>query len=424
MALVCRGVIVDKMVPGAKVGILGAGFGGLYALFYLERYLTEGIDVTLFDRNNYLLYTPVLHEMATGTVNARHVVVPIRKVLHPGKIHIRCEEVGKVDLARKALETPSGTFLFDFLILSPGSESNFYCFPNLHEYCLTFKTVGDAIRLRNRLVDSLEKGALEKNPKKKGKLLTFTVAGGGCTGVEVVAEIAQFINIILQKDYPEIKRDEVRIYLIEAMDRILPSFPKYLSQVATRRLRQIGVTVLLNSPIQSIDKDFIGLKDGRQIPNGILIWAAGVKGHDLPLTPEAKRDGNGRVRVNPYLEIPGYPQVYVIGDMAYLEKDGKPLPPTASVAVQEARYVAQSLQRRLKKEEVFPFQFHYRGDMASLGFMSGVCEIYGFHLKGWIAWFLWKAIKLTMLPQYKNRFQIIADWLITLIFRRDTSRLM
>ena len=412
------------MEPRGKVGILGGGFGGLYAVFYIKKYLGQSVDVTLFDKNNYLLYTPVLHEMATGTVNARHVVVPIRKVIDPKQIHIRCEEVTKVDLGRKALETSSGTFTFDFLILSPGSETNFYCFPNLRENCITFKTIEDALQLRNRLIDILEKGALEEDAEKRRKLLTITIAGGGCTGVEVVAEIAQFIKIILKKDYPEIKRDEVQIFLIEALNRILPSFPRYLSQVATQRLRRMGMEVLLNTSIQWIGKDFIGLKDGKKIPNGILVWAAGVKARDLPLIPEVNRDMNSRVMVNHYLEIPRYPGIYVIGDAAHLEEDGEPLPPTASVALQEAKYLAKSLLFHIQKKEVLPFQFHSRGDMASLGFMFGVCEIYGWHFKGWIAWFLWKAFKLAMLPRYKNRFQIMADWLITLAFKRDTSKLM
>ena len=406
-----------------QVGILGAGFGGLYALFYMRKYLPGGIEVTLFDKNNYFLYTPVLHEMATGTVNPRHVVVPIRKVIPSRQVHIRCEEVTKVNLAHRSVETLSGSFHFDFLILAPGSETNFYCFPNLRQNCITFKTTMDAVLLRNRLIDALEKGAIETDKEKKRKLLTFAVAGGGCTGVEVVAEIAQFIKVILVRDYPEIKRDEVQIYLIEAMDRILPSFPKYLSHVATQRLRRMEIEVLLNSPVQGVDRDVIRLKD-RKIPNGILVWAAGVKARDLVFEPGVNRDINGRVMVNDHLEIPEYPGVYVIGDAALLVKDKHPLPPTASVAVQEARYLAQSLRLRFEKKEVPPFQFHYRGDMASLGFMFGVCEIHGWHVRGWIAWFLWKAFKLAMLPRYKNRFQIVADWLITLLFKRDTSKLI
>ncbi len=411
------------MKPKAKVGILGGGFGGLYTVFYIKKHLARNVEVTLFDKNNYLLYTPVLHEMATGTVNARHVVVPIRKVIHPRQVRIRCEEVTRVDLKQKSFETSSGTFTFDFLILSPGSETNFYCFPNLRENSMTFKTIADAALLRNRLIDVLERAALEKDPDRKRKLLTIVVAGGGCTGVEVVAEIAQFIKIILHRDYPEIRRDEVRIYLIEAMDRILPSFPRYLSQVAARRLRRMGIELLLNSPVQAVDQDAIWLKDG-QIPKGILVWTAGVKARDLFFVPEVKRDINSRVVVGPTLEIPGYPGVFVIGDAALLAEEKNPLPPTASVAVQEARYVAQSLRLRIGKKEVSPFQFHYRGDMASLGFMFGVCEIHDWHFRGWMAWFLWKAFKLAMLPRYKNRFQIVADWLITLVFKRDTSKLM
>lgn len=411
------------MASNLRIGILGGGFAGLYTLFFLRKFFPRGIDVTLFDKNNYFLYTPVLHEMATGTVNARHVVIPIRKVVDPRDVHIRCEEVTLVELEKKVVESPSGAFKFDHLVLAQGSEPNFYCFPNLQENSITFKTVEDAIRLRNRLTGVLEKAALGRDREKRRSLLTITVAGGGCTGVELVAEIAQFIKIILRKDYPEINRSEVRIILIEAMDRILPSFPRYLSNVATERLKKMGVEVLLNSPIQNVNKDYIDLKDGK-ISNGILVWAAGVKARHLPLDPEQKRDFNNRITVNEHFEIPGYAGVYVIGDGALFTENGIPLPPTASVAVQEAKYVAQNILLHSQKKKTPPFRFHYRGDMASLGFMFGVAEVFGRQFKGLPAWIIWKAFKLGMLPRLKNRLQIVADWLITLLFKRDTSKLM
>ena len=411
------------MVSNLRIGILGGGFAGLYTLFFLRKFFPRGIEITLFDKNNYFLYTPVLHEMATGTVNARHVVIPIRKVVDPREVHIRCEEVTRVDLEKRVVESPSGGFKFDHLVLAPGSEPNFYCFRNLQENSITFKSVEDAIRLRNSLTGALEKAALERDKEKRGSLLTVTVAGGGCTGVELIAEIAQFIKIILRKDYPEINRSEVRIILIEAMDRILPSFPRYLSNVASERLRQMGVEVMLDSPIQGISQDYIDLK-GRKIPRGIFVWAAGVKARHLPLDPEQNRDLNNRIPVNEHLEIPGYHGVYLIGDGALLKRSGIPLPSTASVAVQEAKYVAQNILLDSQKKEAPLFRFHYRGDMASLGFMFGVAEVYGWKFKGFPAWIIWKAFKLGMLPRVKNRFQIVADWLITLLFKRDTSKLV
>jgi len=415
--------MVSEMGSRIKVGILGGGFAGLYTVFHIKKYLREEIDITLFDKKNYLLYTPVLHEMATGTVNARHVVIPIRQIINPHQVQIRCEEVTTVDLKRKSFETPSGFFAFDCLVLAPGSEPNFYSIPGVPENCIPFKTIEDAIRLRNQLVASLEKGALEKDSKKKRKLLTISVVGGGCTGVEVVTEIAQFINLILNRDYPEIERSEVRILLIEAADKILPSFPQYLSKMATERLRRMGIEILLNSMIQWANEDSIGLQNGSEIPMGLLVWAGGVKACDLSLRPEVERDQSGRIIVGDHLSIPGYPWIFVIGDGSHLSQRGDPLPPTASVAVQEARYVAQNLLPRIQKREIPPFKFHYRGDMASLGFMFGVSEVYGWNFKGFIAWIQWKLFKLAMLPRYKTRFQIIADWLITLAFKRDTSKL-
>ncbi len=413
----------SSMGSNLSIGIVGGGFAGLYTVFFLRKFFPQEIDLTLFDKNNYFLYTPVLHEMATGTVNARHVVIPIRKVVDPGEVHIRCEEVTRVDLEKRVVESFSGGFKFDHLVLAPGSEPNFYSFPNLRENSITFKSIEDAIRLRNSLTGVLEKAALERDKEKRRSLLTITVAGGGCTGVELVAEIAQFINIILRKDYPEINRTEVRIILIEAMDRILPSFPRYLSDVAAERLRRMGIEVLLDSPIQGVNQDYIDLK-GEKISRGIFVWAAGVKARHLPLDPERNRDLNNRITVNEHLEIPGYHGVYLIGDGALFRIEGIALPSTASVAVQEARYVAHSILLHSRKREIPLFWFNNRGDMASLGFMFGVAEVYGWKFKGFPAWVIWKAFKLGMMPRLKNRFQIVADWFITLLFKRDTSKLV
>ena len=406
----------------ARVGILGGGFAGLYAIFHLRKQLGQKVKVTLFDKNNYSLYTPVLHEMATGTVDARHLVIPFRKVIDPQDVNIRCEEVTLVDLQQRTLETASGRFSFDFVVLAQGSETNFYSVAGAPENSITFKTIEDAIRLRNTTISLLEQGALEREPEKRRHLLTFSIAGGGCTGVEVVTEMAEFINTILKKDYPEIDRREVRIFLIEALDRILPSFPKFLSDVALTRLNHLGIEVLLNATIEWVNRESIGLKDGSLIPNGLLVWAAGVKARELFLTPDVKRLGGRRLEVNKSLEIPGYPGIFAIGDGSCAQ--GGCLPPTASVAVQEAKYVAESIALRLRDRPAFPFRFNYRGDMASLGFMFGVAEIHGWHFKKAVAWFIWKAFKLGMLPRYKNRLQIMADWLITLLFKRDTSKLM
>jgi NADH:ubiquinone reductase (H+-translocating) len=406
-----------------SAGVLGGGFAGLYSVSYLRKRLGDTIEITLFDKNNFLLYTPVLHEMATGTVNARHVVVPLRKVINAGEIHVRCEEVTAVDLETKVLETTSGQFSFDHLILAQGSESNFYSIPGLKENSLSFKTISDGSAIRNKIIEHLEKGAIEKNEERRKALLTINVVGGGCTGVELIAEIAQFINIILKKDYPEIARSEVRINMIEAAGKILTSFPAYLSQVAMERLRGLGVELLFKTRLDWVDENTIGINNDIRLPRGILIWTGGVRALDLITKQDIERDSINRIIVDDYLQIPGYPNVYVIGDAAHFIQNSNPLPPTASVAVQEARFVADNIAKQMRKKSLIPFHFHYRGDMASLGFMSGVCEVYGHQFQGFIAWVIWKAFKLAMLPRYKNRLQIVADWLITFIFKRDTSRL-
>ncbi|MGD0276071.1 MAG: NAD(P)/FAD-dependent oxidoreductase [Syntrophales bacterium] len=406
-----------------RIGILGGGFGGLYSVFHIQKHLGSQADITLIDRNNYFLYTPMLHEMSTGTVNPRHAVVPIRKIVNPKQVHIRCEEVVLVDLAKKSIQTTSNRFEFDFLIIAHGSTSNFYNLPGVEENGLTFKRIGDATNIRNWIIEVLEKGALENNLDERKKILTINVAGGGCTGIELVSEIAQFIHEILGKDYPEIDRHDVTINLIEATGKILSSFPDYLAEVAHRRLMDMGIRIHLDSPIQWVNEKAIGIRDGRKLPRGLMIWAGGIMANHLDMEPNVKRDWCNRIIVDESLQVPSFPGIYVIGDASHTHEDKRPLPATASVAVQQARYAALHIHSSIQKSNMEPFRFNYRGDMASLGFMFGVCEIYGWQFKGFIAWMIWKLFKLAMMPRYKNRFQILADWVLTFIFKRDTSRL-
>lgn len=406
------------MKDKVSIGILGGGFAGLYCALHLYK-KDHRADICLFDRNNYFLYTPFLHEVATGTVDSRHIAVPIRKIASPAKIHIRCEEVTRINLREKSLVTASGRFNFDHIVIAAGSQSNFYDIPGAPENSITFKTIQDAIRLRNSIIDCLEKAAIEKNPAIKREMLTFNVAGAGCTGVELISEIAEFLSEIVNREYPEIRPEEIRVNLIEAAPNVLTSFPPYLSRTALERLKDMGIEVMIESPIFSVNRDFIRLAGGRRIPNGLLVWAAGIKARELGFEPQPEKDASNRIMINEFLEIPGYEGISAIGDGALCIQDGKPLPATASVAVQQARYVAQ----RILNPGTKPFTFQNRGDMASLGFMFGVCDIYGWQFRKFIAWIIWKMFKLAMMPRYKNRFQILSDWLIAWVFRRDTSRL-
>jgi NADH dehydrogenase len=364
----------------------------------------------------------MMHEVAAGSLNARHIVVPLREVLDPSSVKIRCEEVLSVDSAEKTVITASAGHVFDYLVLAPGSVSNFYGIPGVEKRCITFKTIIDVVRLRNEIITVLEKASITTDADEKARLLCLSVAGAGCTGCEVVAEISQFISNILRRGYPEINPTEITVNLIEASSKVLPSFPEYLSGIALARLRSMGIKVMLNSQITSVDEKCIMLKDGTCIPTGILVWAAGIKAPDLEFKGDVGRDSSGRIIVDVNLQIPGNPGVFVIGDFARVEEKGKPLASTASVAVQQASYVAKAIMNSAQNRKTPTFKFNYRGDMASLGFMSGVSEVYGIKIKGFPAWMLWKAFKLAMLPRYKNRFQILADWIITWMFKRDTSR--
>ncbi len=253
------------MKDNIRVGVLGGGFAGLYCALRLRK-LSRSAEICLFDRNNYFLYTPFLHEVATGTVDSRHIAVPIRKIADPSRVQIRCEEVARINLPEKEFETSSGKFKFDRLVIAAGSEANFYGIPGARENSITFKTIFDAIRLRNTTIDILEKAAIEENPAVKREMLTFNVAGAGCTGVELVSDLAEFLTQIISREYPEIKPEEIRVNLIEAAPNVLCSFPPYLSRVAAERLKEMGIELMIESPISSVSRDFIRLAGGNPSP--------------------------------------------------------------------------------------------------------------------------------------------------------------
>ena len=303
---------------------------------------------------------------------------------YPGRVEIRCEEVTRINLTDKSLGTASGNFTFNHLVIAAGSEANFYGIPGARENSITFKSIHDAIRLRNSIIDCLERASIETNPAVKREMLTFNVAGAGCTGVELVSEMAEFLAQIVSREYPEIRPEQVRVNLIEAAPNVLGSFPPFLSRVAAERLLDMGIELMVESPVSSVGRDFIRLASGRRIANGLLVWAAGVRARELGFEPVPELDGSGRIIINEFLEIPGFQGVSAIGDGALCLRDGKPLPATASVAVQHARYCAD----RIMNDGAKPFVFNNRGDMASLGFMFGVCDIYGWHFRKFLAWIL------------------------------------
>ena len=408
-----------------RIVILGAGFGGLYLARRLQKlFRPQEAEVLLLDRHNFHLFTPMLHEVTSGSIEPRHVVWPVRLLGRRWRLTFLERRVEAIDLDGRRVLTDRGAVPYDLLVLALGSVTNFYGLPSPPQV-FQFKELKDAVRLRNHLIERFERAEQEPDPGRRRTLLTFILAGGGCTGVELAAEIHDFIFQSLLHYYPRITVDEIRILLLEATRRIIPCVGETLAELALEKLQQKQVEVRLETPVAELLPDGVVLANGEKIRAETIIWTAGVRANPVIEALPVAKDRLGRVLVNEYLQLQDHPEVHAIGDCAHFvdQSSNQPLPPTAQVAVQQAASLAPNLARRLRGENPLPFRYHHQGDLVSLGSRYAVGEIWGYSFAGLLAWLLWRTVFLSKMIGIKNRLRVAVDWTISLFFGRDTSRL-
>jgi len=410
-----------------RVVVLGAGFGGLYAARALERQLrTEArVAILLLDARNFHLFSPMLHEVASGSVEPRHVVWPIRALGSKGRLTFERREVRSIDPERRTVLTDRGEVGYDYLVIALGSTTNTFGIKGAEEKAFTFKTLTDAVRLRNHILEMFEQADLEPDPEQRKRLLRFVLAGAGCTGVELAAELNDLARRTLARHYPRLDPREVRIVLAEASGRIIPCVSDRLADLALEKLRRRGIEVRLHAPVVGVSDGGVEMADGEILPTTTIIWTAGVKANPVVEALPVEKDKLGRVRVDEYLELPPFPGVFVIGDAAscWDPRSQAPLPPTAQVAVQQARCAAANIARGIRGQGKEPFVYRHRGDLVSLGAGDGVGEVAGLAFSGLPAWLLWRSVFLAQLTGWKNRIRVALDWLIGSLFERDLVRL-
>ena len=418
------------LLPAAerrRVVVLGGGFGGLYTTMRLDDALHKdpAVELLLTDRHNYHLFTPMLPLVAGGLVEARHVIYPVRRLLRRRCFTFRESEVRAVDLERRQVETLDGPLSYDCLVLALGGVTNFFSIPRMPELSFPFKTVADAVRLRNHIIDMFERAAVEPEPQMRRELLTFVIVGGGPTGVELAASLHDFMHHSLVEEYPALDFSEVRLILAEARERILPNFPEDLVKVAERTLRRKGVDIHTGTTIGAIEPDRVLTKDGDQaIPTHTVIWVAGIQASPVVADLPVAKGRGGAAVVNEYFQLPDYPEVFALGDNASCAdpRTGVPLPADAKVAIRQADWVAKNVVHRLRGEPLERFQYQPIGDMISLGTWNAVADIRGVKLSGFPAWVLWRTYYLGRLLGAENKVRVIGDWLLESFFERDTAR--
>jgi NADH:ubiquinone reductase (H+-translocating) len=408
------------------VVIVGAGFGGLNAARALRR---APVEVILVDRHNYHLFQPLLYQVATAGLEPEQIAKPVRAVLRGQKhFDFRMVEVTGIDLARRQLATSAGPLPYDFLILSPGGETNFFGLESVARNSLGLKDIPDAIAIRNHVLRRFEQAMLEPDPERRRALLTFVVVGGGPTGVEMAGALSELIQLVLVKDYPRLNIKDVRVLLLEATDKLLATMPERLREAAGRTLWRKYIEVRFGATVSDFDGARVSLKSGEVIPAHTMIWAAGVRAAPLGswLGAAALVGRQGRVIVEPTLQLRGHPEVFIVGDAASVG-DGaeqQPLPMVAPVAIQMARTAARNIVATIKKKPLENFHYRDQGTLATIGRNAAVADVYGIKLSGFPAWVMWLVIHIVQLIGFRNKLFVLLNWAWDYFFYERAARLI
>jgi NADH dehydrogenase len=411
--------------------ILGGGFGGVYAALELQKSFRNQADVriTLVSRENFLLFTPMLHEVATGDVSVTDIVCPIRQLLR--KVEFLQADVNAIDLTAKhvSLLHHSGTELesleYDYLLLALGSETNFFGLPGLAPGALTMKTLEDAIILRNELIASLEEAEFDVRTGTRVPLLTYIVAGAGFAGAETVAAINDFLREAVAF-YPNLKEDMIRVVLADMCSLPLPELGEELGKYAAEKMAQRKIELRMPAKVTGLSDRGLEFADGSFIHAAFVVWTAGVTPSAILSTLPCKLD-RGRVVANEYLEVPEFAGVWALGDCAMIidPETGRPYPPTAQHASRQGKVAGNNITAAVRGTSAKkPFKFKTIGLLAAIGRHTGVAKIFGFRFSGIFAWFMWRAIYLMKLPGFDRQLRVSFAWALDLIFPKDYVQFM
>ncbi len=413
-----------------QVVIVGGGFGGLYATKALGR---APVEVTLIDKRNFHLFQPLLYQVATGTLSPADISSPLRGILSRYKnIRVLMDEVIDLDPQSKKVILRDKEIPYDSLVIATGVSHHYFGNDQWKTTAPGLKTVEDALEMRRRIFMAFEAAEKETDPEKRRAWLTFVIVGGGPTGVELAGAIAELAFNTLKSDFRSIDTSETSILLLEGLDRILPPYPPELSAEAETSLNRLGVTVQTQSMVTDISDSVVTYKRNGQIEQiaaRTTLWAAGVKasvmGKVLAERTGVSLDRVGRVIVEPDLSIPGYPNIFVIGDLAHFAHQGdKPLPGVAPVAVQEGEYIARLIKKRLKGETLPPFTYKDAGSLAVIGQNSAVVDLGFVKLTGAIAWLAWVFVHIYYLIEFDNKLIVLLQWGWNYFTRNRGARLI
>jgi len=413
------------MAQPPRIVILGGGFGALNVARHLEAALRadDRVEVTLISRENYLLFTPMLAEVAAGALSADHAAVPLRSFLR--RVAVRQGEATGADLDQRTVtmrHSATGqavTVPYDHLVLATGAVTSYHHVPGATEHTLGFKTLADAAAARGRVIDCFEQAAVESDSTARRGLLTFVVAGGGYTGVELAAALADFLRD-LRRYYPALTRERLYLVLAHHGQRLLEELDEADAAYTLRLLRRMGIAVRLGTGVSAVAADSVELSPGGTLPTRTVFWTAGVAPSPFVGALPLPKDAHGAVIVDEHLAVPEHPGIWALGDCAHVpNRQGGTCGPTAQNAEQEAPVVAHNILASLRSEPLREFDYTSRGMLASLGHQTAVGEVFGRRFSGLPAWLLWRTAYLAMLPGMDRKARVAMDWLLDLLLPPD-----
>jgi len=396
-----------KLQRVPHVVIIGGGFGGLYAARALRK---APVRVTLIDRRNHHLFQPLLYQVATAGLNAADIAAPIRRILRGQRnVTVLMAEVTDIDVACKRVMMGQRHLSYDHLVVATGATHAYFGHDDWAAHAPGLKSLEDAQEIRRRVLTAYERAEAESDPERRREWLTFAVVGAGPTGVELAGALGEIAHRTLAQDFQHVDTREARILLLDASDRILGTYPEQLSASAVDQLRTLGVEVRTGARVIDIDETGIQCEDGR-IAARTVLWAAGVQASALGGRLGAPLDRAGRVLVDPDLTVPGHDDVYVIGDLAALQPDGRWIPGVAPAAIQQGNHVAVTIQRRIEGRAAEPFHYRDKGSLATIGRARAVAQFGRTRFTGIVAWWLWLAVHIFFLIGFRNRFVVMFEW--------------
>jgi NADH dehydrogenase len=412
---------LQQIPPGAHVVILGAGFGGLAAAKRLARLTGGRARITLVDRNNYHLFTPMLYQVASCSIVPYDVAVQLRPLLSPRGVHFRKAAVTGIDFDRRQVETDTGAVGYDYLVIALGSTTNYFGNSSAERHAMPVKSLEDGLAIRNHVIDVLEEASQCTDSDERRALLTFVIVGGGATGVETAGAMSEVVRHVMAKDYPNLRNSECRVIVVEAGPKLLGHMGQSMAKLALEQLQHAGVEVWLNTKANEVGLDCVKTEDGKSPPARTVVWTTGVRAPDVVSRLSLAHGHGGSIEVNDCLQVPGHTNVFAIGDNAHAAVKDVPL--LAAAAMQEGVAAADSIVRLLRRQAPVRFRYKNLGTAVSVGHGQGVAEVGGRVIGGLAGWLTWRLVHLARIATFRNKAETLLDWTTAFVYDVETARL-